>query len=712
MNLTRAYPNFSSKIYSPFQVQEVYKKICCYLETRKKRIKDGDNFRVIELFNIPCAFDTENSSFMLYEKEEIKVAVTYVWSFCINGVTVLGRTWDEYVYFIKSLSALLQCNYNRRLVVYVHNLGYDFQFMRKWFKWVDVFALKERTPVYAVDNSGVEYRCSYILSGYSLEKIGKDLNNPQLKKLVGYLDYNKIRHTKTPLTEDEKMYCVNDVRVLVAYIYKKICEDGGINKIPYTKTGYVRRYCRNECYYRGDREKFFDFKEYISELTINDVSEYLQLKRAFQGGFVHGNPFRVGEVWKNVAGYDFTSSYPATMVAEMFPGSRSKRLDRVFTENNAGEFEKYLKKYCCLFDIEFIDIKSTVLFDSYISESRCWKLETPTVNNGRVVSATVLRITITEQDFLIIKKMYSWSSFTVANMRVYVKAYLPTDFVKAILHLYGQKTTLKGVKGKEVDYLKSKEMLNSCYGMAVTDIVRALIQYKNDWSTSDINTEKRLEEYNTEKGRFLFYPWGVWVTAYARRNLFTGILEAGNDYIYADTDSIKILNYEKHKPYIEKYNRIITAQLKRAIKYHGLSADLIAPKTIDGIKKPLGVWDFEGVYSKFKTLGAKRYMVEYQSGEKSLTVAGLNKKEAIPYMVRKYDDIFEAFSNRLDIPPGYAGKLTHTYIDEERRGVVTDYMGNTAEFFEKSAVHLEPAGYSLKLSEKYVRYLKNIREMR
>ena len=703
-NLTTAFPNFSSRIYGPFEVYKVYEKIRPELETVKKRIKSDNGFRIIELYNCPAAFDTENSSF--YEGEN-KVAITYVWSFCINGVTVLGRTWPEYLYFINTLSSLLHCNDKKRLVVYVHNLGYDFQFMRKRFEWNDVFSIKERTPIYAVTN-GVEYRCSYILSGYSLEKIGKDLNNPQLKKLVGYLDYDKIRHTKTPLTKEEKLYCVNDVRVLVAYIYKKIQEDGGIQKIPYTKTGYVRRFCRNECYYHSGK-KSVKFWDYISKLTINDSAEYKQLKRAFQGGFTHANPFMSGEVLENVASYDFTSSYPAVMVAEKFPVSRSKRLDRVFLDEN--EVKEYFNKFCCIFDIEFIGIKSVVLFDSYISESRCWKLETPVVNNGRVVSATILRTTLTEQDFLIIRKMYKWESFIIANMRIYAKDYLPTEFIKAILELYQRKTTLKGVKGKEVDYLKSKEMLNSCYGMAVTDIVRSAIEYSGDWTTTEPDIDKKIEEYNTEKGRFLFYPWGVWVTAYARRNLFSGILEAGNDYIYADTDSIKILNRENHTQYIDKYNSVIVAQLKRALKHHGLDENLITPKTSEGIEKPLGVWDYEGTYNKFKTLGAKRYLVQYNSGEYSLTVAGLNKRSAVPYMEQKYADIFKAFSNRLEIPQGNAGKLTHTYIDDERRGFVTDYMGNSAEYMEKSAVHLEQAGYSLKLSEKYIRYLKNIKEM-
>ena len=38
----------------------------------------------------------------------------------------------------------------------------------------------------------------------------------------------------------------------------------------------------------------------------------------------------------------------------------------------------------------------------------------------------------------------------------------------------------------------------------------------------------------------------------------------------------------------------------------------LQPKTNNGIKKLIGVWDFDGSYSRFKTLGAKRYLVEYK----------------------------------------------------------------------------------------------------
>ena len=256
--------------------------------------------------------------------------------------------------------------------------------------------------------------------------------------------------------------------------------------------------------------------------------------------------------------------------------------------------------------------------------------------------------------------------------------------------------------------------------MSVTDIVREEIVYTDKWEEPEpANVEKELQKYNGSRSRFLFYPWGVWVTAYARRNLFTGICEFGNDYIYSDTDSIKVLNAENHMDYINNYNNTIRKQLQRAMRYHKIDVSEIEPETKDGVKKCLGVWDFDGHYSHFKTIGAKRYMVQYSNdtrnkeknrGKYSLTVAGLNKKVCMPYLLKKYGEkgVFKAFTNKLKVPPEHTGKLTHTYIDDVRDGVVIDYLGNPGYYHELSAVHLEKSDYSLSLAPEYTSYLLSI----
>lgn len=693
------------KIYNPSEIDNV-------LRLSMKDIKTIKTNKKIVYYNVPCSFDIETSSFFRLngKGEQEKISIMYEWTFGINGLVIIGRTWNEFFNMLEKIIEYLGINIYNRLVCYVHNLSYEFQFIRNWLEWEKVFSIDTRKPIYAVTKSGIEFRCSYLLSGYSLEKLGEQLQKYKLKKLVNWLNYELIRHSKTPLTDNEYMYCILDVKVVMCYIQEKIEQDGNITKIPMTKTGYVRQYCRNMCFYEKgvSHKKSFKrlrYRELMQSMTLSP-DEYRQLKRAFQGGFTHANPFYSGKTLENVSSDDFTSSYPFCMIAEKFPMSSSKLIELKSKE----EFEESLSSYCCVFDVEISDLQSKVFYDSYISVSRCWSVSKPVINNGRIVSADHLCITLTEQDYFIIKIFYAWSDMKISNFRRYKKSYLPTDFVRAILALYSDKTTLKGVDGKEIEYLKGKEMLNSCYGMAVTDICRDLITYTNEWGMSSANIDESIEQYNNNPSRFLFYPWGVWVTAYARRNLFTGIINFNNDYVYSDTDSIKTINRDKHIKYIEEYNKRARNQLIEAMKYHKLSLDMIEPKTIKGEKKCLGVWDYEGTYNKFKTLGAKRYMVQ-KDGKVNITVSGLNKKIAVPYMVEKWGDkVFDHFNNDLYIPPEYTGKNTHTYIDEEKQGVVTDYLGVSCEYYEKSSVHLMKSDYSLSLSKEYVDYIMGIQD--
>lgn len=714
-----AFPNGSTltldnTVYSVNQLDEV-------IELAKKRFGFVRTSKRGGYWNMPNAFDIETSSFFQQlenSSEPQKVAIMYVWTISIGGYIVMGRTWYEFMLLMDGLKRGFRTDSQHRLIIYVHNLAFDFSFFRKWLEWKKVFSIDNRKPVYGVTVDGIEFKCSYLLSGYSLAKVAEHLRNASVKKLVGDLDYKLIRHSKTELTEQEIQYCINDVQIIVAYIYDSMQENGNIENIPMTKTGYVRRYVRNMCFYKDgipckDSVQELEYKERIHKLNLS-LKEYYQLKRGFMGGFTHANPFYVGKVVNDVTSYDFTSSYPAVIVAEKFPMSSSQLID--FIDNE--EFEYSINNYCCLFELELFNVCSVLFFDSYISSYRCRELVKPQINNGRVVRADHLKITVTEQDYFIIRKFYKWDKMRVANFRRYKRGYLPTPLIKAVLKLYENKTILKGVEGMEVEYMRSKEMINSVYGMMVTDIVRELISYENnmwenepgraDEAPKEFDAAREVVKYNRNQNRFLFYPWGVWVTAYARRNLFTAIQEFGNDYVYSDTDSVKVINAEKHKEYIDRYNFVQRMKLIKAMQYHKLSMDSVEPKTQDGKSKPLGAWDFDGFYTRFKTLGAKRYMVE-KDGKINITVSGLNKSIVVPYILEHTKEPFDFFADSMEIPGEYTGKQTHTYIDTPRGGTVTDYNGVKASYYERSAIHLCASPHKMKLSDDFSEYLKFIR---
>ena len=667
----------------------------------------------VEYINLPCGFDIETTS---YKQEATKTAFMYIWALGIGHDTGVyyGRTWEEFADVCELLQHKLGLNNERRLVVYVHNLGYEFQFMRKHFNWLNVFAVGERKPTKAICDYGIEFRDSYILSGFSLANTAKNLVKYKVKKMVGDLDYSLIRTHLTPLTDLEMQYCENDVAIITAYISEQIDLYDNVSKIPMTNTGRVRTHVRNECYYtakshkKSSKGKYIAYRKIMNDLTIS-IDAYKQLKRAFMGGFTHANANHSGKTLQDVSSIDFTSSYPSVMVSEKFPMSRFKPIEI----KTVKQLEEYCTKYCLVFDVKFINFKCKITQETYLSESKCGQISGAVINNGRVVSADEITTTITDADFEIMKQVYSWDDIAIGMARYAHKNYLPKAIVKSVLDLYQNKTQLKDVVGSEVEYMLSKGMLNSIYGMCVTDIVKDNAVYGDDWAVDKVDILEEVDKYNKSKNRFLYYAWGLWVTAYARRNLWTGIIAAGDDYVYSDTDSLKVLNYEKHKPYTEWFDKRIIGKMEEMCDYYKFDKSLLAPKTKDGVVKMMGVWDFEGTYSRFKTLGAKRYLV--QSGEKlHLTVAGLSKQNGINYMKELAGGdnakVFELFNDALYIPADKTGKMTHTYIDEELMLSVTDYKGVTAKVITMSAIHLEACDFTLSVAMQYKEFLQRLSE--
>lgn len=686
------------RIYTPDDIEAVCDKIAPYINTCSAK--------KIRYLDIPASFDIETSNFI---QEKTKIATMYVWQLGLYGCVIVGRTWSEYHAVYDYIVNRFHLHDARRLIVYVHNLAFEFAFLAKHHTWLKVFAAKERTPIYAATVDGIEFRCSYLLSGYNLDTLAKNLRHP-IRKLVGDLDYRLRRHSKTPLSETELDYCVHDVKIVMIYIAELGEREKRISSFPLTKTGFVRRYCRSKCFETKAKRGYYT--ELMQQLTLTP-DEYTIMKRAFMGGFTHASPFWVGDIIKApVTSLDFTSSYPAVMIAEKYPMSRGER----YVPSDYDDFENSLRCYCCIFDVKIIGLEPLIYNENYISSSRCRNSKNIITSNGRVVKADEIQMTITEVDYFLITKYYKLGGLKVCNMYRYKRDYLPTDFVKAILDLYRDKTSLKNVEGKEEEYLNSKEMVNATYGMSVTDIVRPVIDYKTEWTITEPDLDKEISKYNKNRNRFTFYAWGVYITAYARRNLFTGIYEFRDDYIYSDTDSIKVLNIEKHMDYVKRYNDVIISKLENAMDYHGLPHESIRPKTIEGVEKPLGVWDWDGEYQTFKTLGAKRYLVHYSdnprngddAGEYKMTVAGLNKKKVVPWMLKRYKNIFKAFDDDLHVPAAHSGKLVHTYIDEERAGVFRDYLGHFGEYDELSSVYLAPSSYDLSISADFLDYLQGI----
>lgn len=675
----------------------------------KKKDFKGTN-KGIYYYNYPCSFDIETTSFYSHDDKHEKTAIMYIWQFAIkiksDDYVVYGRTWESFMALLIRLTFWLGLHDKRKMIIYVHNLGYEFQFIRKMFPWSKVFALESRRVCYALFDS-FELRCSYLLSGYSLENLAKVYNLRDNK--LHTLDYNKIRTPLTPLTDKELQYCINDVLVVNDFIEMKINQYGTVGNIPLTSTGEVRKEARKKVLHpiKSNRRGSTGYK--IQEkLKLVSAREFQCCRYAFQGGFTHANAFEVGKVIDNVSSYDFTSSYPYVMLTERFPMSQGV----LFKEPSNKIYCDFNKHFLTIAVIEISDLKPIDLTDNPISLSRVLKPKGAIVNNGRVVYLKHGYIVITNVDFEVYNYFYKFN-YRVIYLYRYRKEYLPKEYIELILEYYIKKTTLKGVEGKEIEYMHSKQKLNSLYGMMVTNPLRDEIILEDNWIVKHADINEFLDKYNNSKNRFTFYPWGVFVTAYARRNLFTGIKEFKQDYIYSDTDSLKVRNYKKHLQYIRCYNNFTQIKIQKMCNFYKIPYEV--PKTIKGVKKPIGVWDFEGTYDHFKTLGAKRYMYDTK-GQIHLTVSGIRKKEGENFLndVCQGDimKMYDMFADGMEVPKDQTGKNTLTYIDEPKKGVITGIDGVPYEYNQPTSIHMEETSYKMGMSADFVKYLLGIRSLK
>lgn len=694
--------------YYEMGVDDIEKLINKYLKSNKPNIVGRKGHQYL---NVSASFDIETSSF--YQDTD-KVALMYIWQFGLydtvkqDTICIVGRTWREFSDLMVIFNKILPKNV--KLIVFVHNLAYEYTFLNTELhdlKSKDFF-VKPNTPLYAVFNC-FEFRCSYLLSGYALSNL-----NTKTKKLKGDLDYNLLRHSKTPLDDNEMAYCLNDVRIVCEYIYDKMQqENNDISKMPYTKTGYVRRGLKLACIgdnFLGNKRKAY--AQRTQALQLDGLFEYTLLKLAYTGGFTGCNPEYYGiTISEIVECQDFSSSYPSQICEEEFPISYQDYKPTM----TMSEFEEYNKCYAMYGKAIFTNIKAKHSWSTSISFSKAYEIDIDSeiFNNGKVYQANRLELVITNIDYDVIKQNYDFD-VEFEGVFIYKKGYLPKEVVEFILDKYQGKTVLKGVKGREAEYINKKEDNNSIYGCAVTDRCKMNIIEKEDGSYEfdDSKTEEELiDNYNKRLylgTEVLPYQWGIYISALARKKLWLGINACGENFIYSDTDSIYFLPSKEIYDFIEDYNKTIEIKFMMLCYHYDLPDDCWKPKTIEGVEKPLGFWDFDGQYKKFKTLGAKRYIKQDMNDNIKITVAGLGKSQGRDYLVNNFENPFEAFSEGLTIPKGFTGKMTHTILHTKQEGQVTDYLGNTINYISRGGTHLEPCSFEMNMEKSYIRYLEDI----
>lgn len=649
------------------------------IETTSYVILNGKVYAGIEYLNLT---DEEKASC-------IKQSCMYIWMFSINEVVYFGRTWKEFQNFIDTLEFYSPL----KKIIFVHNLSFEFQFIKKYFIFRTVTARKKHKVMKAeLDDYNIEFRCSYFMANASLSQLPKLFNLPVQKK-VGDLDYTKLRNSKTELTEKELGYCEYDCLVVYHFIIKELEEYGNVKNIPLTSTGHVRRELK-ELTMRD-----YSYRRKVNKAINTNPCVYNLLVEAFAGGYTHANWIYVDEILKNIDSWDFTSSYPFVLVTEKYPSTEFKKC-------NITKKEDMLECFAYLIKVRFYNISSKY-YNNFISSSKCTYIKGGVYDNGRLIKAEEIEITLTDIDFNFLCDSCKYEKYLIEECYYSLYNYLPKLFIDFVLDKYVLKTQYKGVSGKELEYSKEKNKFNALYGMSVTNLIRAKVEYDNilDWTDEIELTNEEIEEMlNSEKQKsFLSFAYGVWVTAYARRNLLENVCKLDEYVVYCDTDSIKLLDgYDKSV--IETYNKKVINKIKVVSDFLGIDMNKYMPNDKKGIKHALGVFDNDGHYDEFVTQGAKKYAYrQYENiyGFKKdycfrkehnlhITVAGVPKSgvKALKNDIRNFKDnlIFDFKDTNKNIL---------IYADNQISVELTDYQGNTEMVKDKSGCCLLPTTYIL-----------------
>lgn len=657
--------------------------------------------------DIVTAFDIETTRI-----EEIEQSVMYVWQWAFGcEYCVVGRTWAEFLEFHAELTRWLKPD--EYIVCFDHNLSFEFMFLRGiWrFESSDVFAVKSRKILKCVMGQ-VEFRCSYLHSNMSLSEY-LDRMKVRHRKLSGdEFDYSKRRFSWTSLTEKELEYCCNDVIGLVEAVSAEMAHDGdNLYTIPLTSTGYVRRDIKQA------------MRRYSKSFILDQFPSleiYTEIREAFRGGDCHANRYYTGQIVTESDSADRSSSYPDIVCNNEFPVSEFFQVKGPMSEDEVLRLIWVRHKALIMrVAISGIELKDPFYPAPYLSRDKCRNIINPIgqldyYDNGRVLQAEYLETTITDVDFRLLLHEYKWKDIIFYDVAYARYGKLPEPIVSETIRYYKLKTELKTAprgrvetpdekEKREMLYMKSKNKLNSIYGMFAQDIAKKSLLYIQDGQINKerpgqidyfIEDQSKTTEDILDKAKrvaFAAYQWCAWVTAWARYRLHEAIwliLEQGAEFLYCDTDSVKYIgnvsfdNYNKERIESSKQSGAFATDLSGKVHY-------------------MGVFEQEAHMLEFRTLGAKKYVYRTADGKLHCTVAGVGKKDGARQLERCGG--VSAFRTGFVFGPP-AGGLEAVYNDAP---AVSQFSvdGHTVEI--TSNVTLRPSSYTLGVGEDYNRLLKN-----
>lgn len=692
-----------SSILADIKTSINYKKD---IEVQKHRKYPDEYF-----YSYPNAFDTETTTLLEHTGWNLSdepIGFTYLYQFNLFGTVFMFRLETDVKEFFHLVCRIFETD-KYRIVFYVHNLSYEWQFVKDWIGIVPdtVFAIEKRKIVSFRTEFNIEFRCSYKLSNMSLEKFTQDYSSFYFKE-KSIMDYDLYRDPFTELDDNTLLYSALDVLGLSDGLQGFMkANNFTIKDNRPTSTSIVRHAVRDVMLNKHNRQ----FTKDVIRRTALDTKLYEIFLDLRAGGNTHANREYVGLKLKNLGHGDIISSYPYQMICNnTYPMFTFQPIS--FMKNGVFDFKLYKEisnSYVIISRFKIVNprlVKDKYVPIPYLSLSRCFKQSGACTDlgydNGRITNFKgIIDVAFYDAEFInCFLSQYDFDAIKSYDTFISMKCFLPKSLRESVFNYYEKKTELKGVVGAEYEYMKSKNCVNGIFGMAYTDPVRDMIVFNPktgllEEQTTETTIQEQLEEYYSKRTTFLAYQWGSYTAMLGRVALQSMIdLFAPHDVVYCDTDSCFFLHPEKYAKAIKEYN------IRLLESYNPTNKDYVKNYAVTKkcAEKYLGIIDMEDNADVFVTLGAKKYCQQVADNFE-ITISGVPKKQGSKIMATP-DNFHIGFLFGKE-----AGKMRLVYNDCESVKRVTTPQGSFNVYSNVAALKTT---YLLDITDRFAKVVEYV----
>lgn len=463
--------------------------------------------------------------------------------------------------------------------VYFHNLKFDSQFIINWlfeneFQHVEKSEDRAtRTFKTMISDKGLYYAIEVIFyrkgknikkvtfldsaklfPGMGVDDIARAFRMPIRKLEIDYSAHDDLPY-EAPLTEEEKKYIINDVKIVANAV--EIFRQQGMDKMTIASCAMA------------EYKKIIGQRNFNRWFPVLNTEIHNDIKQGYRGGFTYVMPDVAGREVKNGVVADVNGLFSAVMMQEKLPHGTPIFYKGKYEPDDL--YPLYTQMIRCQFEL------------------KPGKIPTIQIKHSMYYSGNEYLTTSDDEDVVLCLNSPDLEIF-LDHYEVYNLEYLSGWKFKAARGFfddYIEKWSRLKAEAKAAEnwglYLLAKLMLNALYGKFGTSTIR-----RSKAPYLDEEGVVKYKDTKPEEKEGVYVPMASFITSFARQRMVNALQRASDDYrsgrskirpCYCDTDSL-----------------------------HCESEDFSLPDWLEIDKSKLGAWKFESKFTKGKFLRQKCYI--------------------------------------------------------------------------------------------------------